>query len=533
MKLTRSHLILLAILFLGLFLRIYDLSGESIWFDEGYSIWVAKLTLVQTAVDATTQDMTPPLYYMILNLWVRLFGDSEFSVRFPSVIFGLFAILMIYKLASLMFNKEVGIISSFLLSISQFHIHYSQEARCYTLMALLALVSMYFFIKFQEKERSLTVSIGYGLSSILLIYTHVYGLLIIIAQNIYVFTLFVVSWEDYKCDFKRWVSLQLILFVSFVPWLGFLLAKVSETVEEGFYAKVPSILSIITSFVEYSFGSSLSWLLSLLLLLLSLASLERIKGGINWKDLLNSIENYTLKITLLDVKKIYLLLVWLFTPIILPFVFSQLSTPIYVTRHTIAASLAFYILVAKGIKNINSHFARLAIMTIIAVLSLRVLFGYYYPHIEKEQWREAAKYLDINAQAGDLLVFNCYLCQKWVFDYYSKKNDMRKMAFTKKLQPSYDDKSINVKELIPSVDGYSKIWYIQCLSEGYLDDKELIKKRLTEYYKLLDQKNFFAIEIYSFEKGELKKQVKKPGDTEGTASKEMAWYVPPHKKIGL
>jgi len=222
MKLNRSELTLLAILLLGLFLRVFDLSKESVWLDEGYSIKVANLNLFNIVEEISRNDSHPPLYYFVLHYWIKLFGDSEFSARFPSVIFGFFAIFMIYKVGSLIFDKEVGIFSSLIIGLSTFHIYYSQEARMYSLISLLTLLSIYFFIKLL-RERSLIASIGYILSTILLMYTHVYGLFIIIADNIYIVTLFLFSRKSCKLDFKRWIFLQAVLIVLFIPCIGFLI----------------------------------------------------------------------------------------------------------------------------------------------------------------------------------------------------------------------------------------------------------------------------------------------------------------------
>lgn len=224
MKLTRNQLVLLVILSLGLFLRISDLGNESLWLDEGFSIRVANLNLFEIVEDRS-QDVHPPLYYIILHFWINLFGDSEFSTRFLSVIFGFFAIFMIYKVGSLIFDEDVGILGSLLLASSVFHIQYSQEVKMYSLMALLTLLSIYFFIKLLEK-RSLVVSIGYILSSILLMYTHVFGLFIIVAQNIYLVMLFLLSKDVYKLNFKRWTLLQLILIALFTPWIGILINQI-------------------------------------------------------------------------------------------------------------------------------------------------------------------------------------------------------------------------------------------------------------------------------------------------------------------
>ena len=244
MGLIKNKLILLlGILFIGLFLRVYDLGNESIWLDEGFSIRFANLNLSQ--IISLRDNGLPPLYYIILHWWINLFGDSEFSIRFPSVIFGFLAIFMIYKIGNQIFDKDVGMLSSLLLGLSVFHIHYSQEARTYSLSVLLTLLSMYFFIKLLKK-RSHIALIGYILFSILLMYSHLFGLFIIISQNIYLFTLFLLSKEDYKLNLKKWLLIQTVLIALFAPWVKILAIQVLAEVKSSSPSviPVPSIRSI-------------------------------------------------------------------------------------------------------------------------------------------------------------------------------------------------------------------------------------------------------------------------------------------------
>ena len=91
---------------------------------------------------------------------------------------------MIYIIGKQIFDIYVGILSSLLIAFSVFHIQYSQEARTYSISVLLTLISMYFFIELLKKM-NYRILIGYVLSSILLIYSHIYGFFIIIAQNMY------------------------------------------------------------------------------------------------------------------------------------------------------------------------------------------------------------------------------------------------------------------------------------------------------------------------------------------------------------
>ena len=51
--------------------------GQSVWFDEGYSILLAKHS-VSELLALTAVDAHPPLYYLLLKMWGELFGFSEF-----------------------------------------------------------------------------------------------------------------------------------------------------------------------------------------------------------------------------------------------------------------------------------------------------------------------------------------------------------------------------------------------------------------------------------------------------------------------
>ena len=403
----KKYSLLIIILFIGIILRVYDLSTESIWLDEGYSIVTAKLDFLQVA---RVQDDIPPLYYLILHWWIQFFGDSEFSVRFPSVIFGLLSILMAYKTAHHLFDKNAGILCSLLISLSVFQIHYSQEARNYSLTALLSLLSMYFFLKFLANNRK-SILVFYILFSALLTYSHVYGWFIIISQNIYIFSLFLFSRETYKINYNNWILMQISLIIIFAPWIHTFIIRVFDEVPMYTFLQVPNITEkIIRTFVTFS-GSKLLMMVFMLLLMLSIISYEKNSGKIIWKDLFSSLTSYRWQSRFISTRENYFLMVWLITPIILPLTISRIYTPIYTYRYAIGASLAFYILVANGINNINHKYIKPIIIVIVTILSLITILN-YYTKINKEQWRDVANYIDRNARNEDLLLFNARFCQE-------------------------------------------------------------------------------------------------------------------------
>ena len=485
-----KNICLLVILLIGIVFRIYDLGNESIWVDEGFSIRLASLNVFQIFEEAIL-GVNPPLYHIFLHYWINLFGANEFSIRSPSLIFGTFAILMIYKIGSLIFNKNIGLLSSLLLAFSVFNIHYSQEARMYSLLTLLSLLSIYFFIKLLNRI-SFSVSFWYILSSILMMYTHIFGLFIMIFQNFYFISLFLSKKENQPTlNLRRWILFQVTLVILYMPWIIFLIKGVLR-LQSGFWIPVPTVYSVLLTFYEYS-GGKLLLILFLILSSFSIISYGKVKGRFNGKDFFKSLERFTFNLTPSNIDKIYLLLVWMLTPIVLPFIISQFSTPIYHTRYTIVASPAFYILIAKGIDNINHKSIKFGVIILIVILSLNSV-GTYYTVDNKEQWRDVANFIDVNADFGDLLLFNSGFIQENGFDYYSKRTDLIKKPFPEKTRDVDEE---NIKELVPKVQGYNRVWVI--LSHDH-DPKGLIKKTLNESYNLSYHKEYVGIDMSLFVK---------------------------------
>jgi hypothetical protein len=228
--------------------------------------------------------------------------------------------------------------------------------------------------------------------------------------------------------------------------------------------------------------------------LFSIMTHVKTSGYFTWKNIFTSIESYRWEIRLLNTDMLFLLAVWLITPIVLPFIISLFSTPIYRTKYTIVASLAFYILVSKGINNIGHKYFKLFVISVVAIFSLLYIQG-YYTKTTKEQWRDVANYIDKNADKGDLLVFHAgYM--NIVFDYYSKRTDLIKSRFLTKTPNGVEE---IIKELEATVNGYKRVWII--VSHSKLEEG-LITTKLVEAYNLSYQEKYKGVTIYLFERKE-------------------------------
>jgi uncharacterized membrane protein len=480
---------LVGLLLLSLFLRLYRLDGQSIWLDEAYSVQSAKLNLFQIYF---LHDNTPPLYHAILHWWIQLFGISEFSLRLPSAILGVFSVFIMYKIGSLLFDVEAGRLSSFLLTISLFHIRYSQEARAYSLSALLTLVSMYYFIKVLKKMSNQNL-IGYVISSLLLLYSHIYGLFVIIAQNIYYFSVSFLSMEGKQGNFRKWILIQCLLIGLFAPWIGILVTQIQYVLNNGFWTTKPGVRTVLYSFYTYSSDSSKLLFVFIALTILSATFFEKRRGNLNWKSFFGSLEGYQWTVRLLNTDQICFLLVWLMTPIILPFIISLFSQPIYLTKYTIVASVAFFLLVAKGLSNIHNRYIKSFIIIIISAFSLMQAPS-YYTEINKEQWRDVAKYVDTNFHKGDLIIIEAPYCAI-PFNYYSSSAIIRN-----EYDSQASDKDVDVDSLGKSVAHYDRVWLVLSHFEFVHggSGREQIEETLTKMFDLSAQKEYYGIKLYLF-----------------------------------
>jgi len=476
----RIHILLCCILLAGLGLRLYRLGTESLWLDEGFTVYYARFSFLEILNKMATEENHPPLYYSIIHVWRLIAGESEFAVRLPSVIFGSLSIFMIYLTGCLMAGREVGILSALILALSRFHIHFSQEARSYALLVFLALLSFYFLLKLSINFRRRYI-LGYIAASFLLMHTHVYALFLVLAQNLYCILRYITSAKQRQdLTLKRWIFLQLILLILFIPWLTVLITQFLR-VQQGYWMNKPPLYWIPGTFLRYSGSYNvLSGILAVFFFLLACNSFMTFENGkIKWRK--NSKTNHGL------------LLLWLLVPILLPFLLSQFSTPVYQIKSTIGASLAYYILIATGIANWRWQKFKPALIGLIVALSLINLY-LYYQSVKKERWREAAEFVQANAKKNDLVLFVAGYCRDGVYAYYAQKDDIVLQSFPKR---GSDVTEENIDELAPWLDNHDRIWLI--LSHHYdHDPKRLVKQTLLESFHLKKQKVLLGKEKFVF-----------------------------------
>ena len=479
LKFIEDNYLLLLILLLGAVLRVYDLSGESLWVDEAITSQIAELNSRELFGWIISQnDNNPPLYYILMHFWVSLFGHSEFSLRLPSAIVGTGSVLMIYAVGKLVFNRTTALLASLILAVSVFHIEYSQEARSYSLMAFLTLCSFYFFLKTLGGPKALYI-IGYVISSVLLMYSHFYGVFILVVQNIFCFTRYFTNRDVFRLSLGRWIGLEVITGVLFIPGL-LIWYKNTVAIQNGFWLSEPTLVDIARYFYHFSGRDYVLFFLFLILAAFSFIKFQNITHSKNIKDIIDIKDGSNHKSFLSNANGMYLLLLWLLVPILIPFVISNISTPILHTRYIIGSSLALFLLVAKGIWNLHNKRLTVTLPAVILLLSIWPL-RVYYVDAQKHQWRETVDYLEENAEENDS-VFVYPVFDLSTVAYYQRREDLGFLPL-----------SSNSASELPD-----RFWVVIGLFAK--TDEESVKSDMLKGYHLKPVKNFSKLNLYLYEK---------------------------------
>jgi mannosyltransferase len=115
--------------------------NESLQYDE---VWYTFSRLNKATLKGVLlHDVHPPLYPVLMKVWIEVFGDSEISIRLPSLFFGLASLGVLFALARAWFDRRTALLATVLMAFSPVHIWYSQEAKNNMLLLLTTLLTVY------------------------------------------------------------------------------------------------------------------------------------------------------------------------------------------------------------------------------------------------------------------------------------------------------------------------------------------------------------------------------------------------------
>jgi hypothetical protein len=213
-------------------------TSSALWLDEALSVNIARLPL-HAIPEALRQDGAPPLYYLLLHGWMKVFGTGDLAVRSLSGVFSVAALPLAWLAGRRIAGRAGAWASLVLLATSPFAIRYATEARMYALLAFLVLLG-YLALSAALDEpapgRLLAVAVVSGLLAL----THYWALYLLAA------TAGALALAARRRGQRRAAGRTLGALaaggVLFAPWLGTFLFQVRHTGTPWYAADMPRIL---------------------------------------------------------------------------------------------------------------------------------------------------------------------------------------------------------------------------------------------------------------------------------------------------
>jgi mannosyltransferase len=468
-------------------LRLHSLAAKSFWFDEGVSVAIARLDWYNFARILWRREANMSLYYLLLHYWLH-FGGSEYFIRTLSVLFAIASVPAIYLLGRRLFDSRVGLIAAALLTVNAYHVQYSQEARSYSLMVLLCVLSSLYFLKCLDKPSGRNRAL-YVVSSVLAVYAQFFSGLLVIAQWV---SLSFLDREQAAAQIRstrndwRWIALLVSPAVAFVATTG--IGPLRWVQRPG-----PKDLWVFALHLAGNGGPLLLGAFVAACLTALLPGLRRARR-VTWESW-----------------RYRFLVLWLVFPILLVLGLS-FAKPLFVPRYFIFCLPALLLLVAYGVARLGRAWLIVPAALFFLVLSFRGTMGYYKRDldIQRDDWRAATSYLLTHAEPGDGLLFHVPM-GRMPFEFYHSVLGPAPTG-PAVLYPHHGDhlsfldfvEKPNDAELERLLPNYPRAWLVLTYAEtqsGLPDSRSVeLSKLLEKAYPTVERRDFPEIEILLYTK---------------------------------
>ncbi len=531
-------------------IRVLLLDSKGLWLDETFSVWLANHSLVDILQWVARIDQHPPLYYLLLHYWMALVGDSPYSIRLLSVLFGVATIPIIYLIGKRMSGVVMGLIAAVFLAFSPYHIYYAQETRMYTLLTFNAAVAIYALVRLLTDPRS-----AQPIGSQFREYLH--------------------KWRtsrqpepDKKREFSyaetagnqsglrawilshHWSSIQSVetdlAWIAFIVFSAATLYSHNTAVLFSFAANIFVLGLMLFRTTNrpgtqpgYQAPSFWNWLAAQIAILLlwspwiltfiqQASALDR-RFWIpqpTWEAVVQVLKSFlnasapipagqaaviwTLYTLVLCLGLVYyrknlsgfLFLAALFAIPFLAELIVSIRRPIFLDRTLIWTTIPLFLILAAGI--LQLRFRLLAILMVVVFGTLNVFSASdYFRFYQKEDWYTAAGYVAKFAVKDDLVLFNSNFVEI-PFDYYFKPFEVQYSIQVIKRGVPQDLFESGISEpemttgdipgLISLLSGHQRVWLVYS-HESYTDPTGIIPQTLASEMKLIQKRDFYGGQV--------------------------------------
>ena len=363
-------------------------ADSHLWLDEALTVNIARLPL-RSLPEALRHDGSPPLYYVLLHGWMRLFGTGTIAVRAFSGVASVACLPLAWRVGRRAGGRTAATAFLVLLALSPFAVQYATEARMYALAMLLVLAGGLALANLMERPSWPMAAVVALLTGALLL-THYYALYTVAAVGL------VLLWHAWRGEDRAAARRALAATVAgallFVPWVPILLYQSAHT-GAPWGASGRGLRTVIDTLGVLISGYRDAGPVPLLLAvgLIALAVFGRAIGRRRFE------------IDLVGREPARTLAVLTFGGLLLAVLVSRLTGQAYVPRYASVAFPGVILLVALGVVAFGDARLRLgalALMSVLGIVGIRPVMAY-----ERTQAATVAQHLRAAAQPGDVVTY--------------------------------------------------------------------------------------------------------------------------------
>ena len=458
-------------LLLAFALRLHHLDAFSFWLDEGLTplrsgydlptIW-QNINIIQ---GYNSPDTHPPLYYTLIHFTRALLGDSDFAFRYPSLLWGMVLLPLIYQLGRKIGPTRLALCAFWLAVINPQQIWYAQEARMYTQLVTLMAASSYVLLQAHRPQAPIWRNLSlYLLMAGFAFYTHYTAAFLILGQGLLWLPLL------WRARFGR-LLIVATLFVGAIiatPFSTQIIGRLRAGPETDYHLVPPHIFfsDIVRGF---SFGRTLPFDTPL------------------WQGV-------ALCVALLLLVGIWharphrpFLLIYLLSATLGLLLGSYLFKPMYLgAHHIMVGSPAFLLLLATALNRPKWSLILLAPLLFGTTVSLNNLYN--NPTYAKEAYRTLVQYIEEQAAPDDLVLYNNAILLT-LHHHYQTRSDLSVTAYP--IYPHAANASTSA-EIAQLTQQYNRIWFIPERPRDGRDDQGIVETALNQHAVPTQFKPFFG-----------------------------------------
>jgi len=397
--------------------RWYGLATQSLWFDEGYSLWLSQFSLGDIW-ERLKGDNSPPLYYWLLHFWTHLFGISEVALRGMSAFFATISIPLFFMVSKQILHKKTVLLALWLYAVCVFQVHYAKDARFYALLAFCSITSLYCLIVFLDK-RSIVSFVGLVITLAAGLYTH--NMMLFYMPGLALAWLLYPSGHSLVQRVRDGLLCATLVLLVYLPWLPSLVIQ-TKNVTSSFWVPKPTLWGLTDTVFQLS-GLDFFYIYKVFYLMLPPWPFHHARAFTValMLPLVPCVVGAFWKVAPAERRKAAALLCYSLCPVLLVFFYSLRSTSIFLERTFIASSAVMLILIACSVAyHTGTERRLLGALATVVLLGSTISFIGFFKYYQTEDWRGMTEYLTGLPRQKRLIVFATSSSQA-LFDYYSAR----------------------------------------------------------------------------------------------------------------